>query len=121
MPSSQKELRRKLRKNATPFEKLFWYQVRNRQFNNLKFRRQHTIGNYIVDFYCAELKLIIEVDGDSHSRFQTIIYDTVRSEYFVSLGYTIIRYQNRDIRNNIQGVLYNLTNQLGINPPLTPP
>ncbi len=101
-------MRRELRRNTTEAEKLFWSKVARRQFYNLKFRKQHGIGNYIVDFYCPEKKFIIEIDGDTHADKEVIKEDEVRSKYLVSLGYKIIRYNNSDIMNNIEGVFEDL-------------
>ncbi|OGE77979.1 MAG: hypothetical protein A2751_01915 [Candidatus Doudnabacteria bacterium RIFCSPHIGHO2_01_FULL_46_14] len=93
----------------TPAEKLFWSKIANRQFSNLKFRKQHGIGNYIVDFYCPEKKLIIEIDGDSHADSKT---DPARSKYLENLGYEIARYNNRDVLYNIDGVFEDLLTKL---------
>ncbi len=90
-------LRRQLRRNTTVAEKIFWTKVARRQFYNLKFRKQHGIGNYIVDFYCPEKKLIIEIDGDTHADEEVIEEDEIRSKYLISLGYKIVRYTNSDI------------------------
>lgn len=103
-------LRKELRREMTPTEKLFWQKISNRQFLNLKFRRQHGIGQYIVDFYCPERKLIIEIDGDSHA--ETEGYDKKREQYFYSLGYRTVRYTNRDIFNNIEGVFEDLITKI---------
>jgi len=97
-------LRRALRHSVTPAEKLFWSKVANRQFQNLRFRKQHGIGNYIVDFYCPKLKLIVEIDGDTHATEINVKADKKRAKYLESLGYKVIRYQNRDVLNNTQGV-----------------
>ena len=98
-----------LRHETTPAEKIFWSQTANRQFYNLKFRRQHGIGKYVVDFYCPEKKLIIEIDGDTHAAPK---YDVARTAYLQSLGYRIVRYQNRDIILNVNGVFEDLGRQL---------
>ena len=113
--------RRELRHNSTPAEKVFWAMVSAKQFHNLKFRRQHSFGFYIVDFYCAGLKLIVEIDGDSHFTDQGIDYDKARTEYIESKGYRIIRYDNSEILNNLDGVFADLTFKLALDPPLTPP
>ncbi len=96
---SRKDFRRELRKNMTEPEKQIWYKLRNRQFYGIKFRRQYSVGAYILDFYTPELKLGIEIDGDSHA--ERIEYDNERTEYLKSLGIKIIRYTNRDVMNNI--------------------
>ena len=94
--------------------------VNNRKFNNLKFRRQHSIGNYVVDFYCAERKLIIEVDGDSHYTNETAPLDEQRSNYLNNLGYQIVRYTNDEIITNLDGVFEDLTNKLNNPHPTSP-
>lgn len=103
-------LRRNLRHNLTPPERLFWSKVANRNFFDLKFRKQHGIGEYIVDFYCSEKSIIIELDGDSHASSQE--RDEKRTNYLSGLGYTIVRYQNRDVLNNISGVMEDLARKL---------
>ncbi len=102
----------------TSAEKLFWSKVAQRQFANLKFRKQHGIGNYIVDFYCPGKKLIIEIDGDSHANSKT---DPIRSDFLAHLGYKILRYNNRDVLYNIEGVFQDLLKNLGHYVPLYPP
>jgi len=105
-------LRRQLRKNTTEAEKIFWSKVARRQFYNLKFRKQHGIGNYIVDFYCSEKKFIVEIDGDTHAENDGRKKDEIRSKYLLSLGYNIVRYNNHDIINNIEGVFEDLKEKL---------
>lgn len=101
--------RRKLRRYATPAEKLFWAHVTDRQFLNLKFRRQHGVGKYIIDFYCPEKKLAIEIDSDTHAGLEQ---DATRTAYLESLGYHVIRYHNRDIMQNVDGVFEDLIQKL---------
>lgn len=98
----------------TPAEKLFWSKVSNRQFYNLKFRRQHGIGPYIADFYCSEKRLIVEIDGDSHFNEMNIAKDRVRTKYLESFGYNVIRYNNLDVIKNIQGVFEDLSKKLSL-------
>ncbi len=95
---------RKLRQNQTPQEKIMWSILRNYQFQGLKFRRQYPIGNYIVDFVCKEIKLIIEIDGGQHNSTKGIEYDKKRSDFLREKGYKVIRFWNNDIDNNIEGV-----------------
>lgn len=103
-------LRRTLRQALTPSERLFWSKVANRSFFGLKFRKQHGVGDYIVDFYCSEKNLIIEIDGDSHALNQE--YDTERTSYISGLGYSVVRYTNRDVLYNIDGVMEDLARKL---------
>ncbi|MBU1373015.1 MAG: endonuclease domain-containing protein [Bacteroidetes bacterium] len=89
-----KSFRRLLRKESTPSEMRMWFILRNRKFGNYKFRRQHQIEKYIVDFYCHELKLIIEIDGKVHDELGQSNYDFIRDEYLKSLGNYVVRYDN---------------------------
>ncbi len=103
----QKILRQRLRNERSYSEKLLWYKIRNSNLGH-KFRRQHGISNYVVDFYCPRLKLIIEVDGVTHQTKKEIEYDIVRQKFLENLGLTVKRYKNIDIKNNINGVLEDL-------------
>lgn len=89
-------------------EQLLWLKLRTRQFQGLKFRRQHGIGPFIVDFYCSERSLVIEIDGDSHADAEQILKDQQRDRYLQSLGLLVIRYQSHDVVNNLDGVLDDL-------------
>lgn len=106
------DLKRRLRSNMTGPETRLWSRLRARQLQGLKFRRQHGIGPYIVDFYCPEQSLVIEVDGDSHADADQILKDQLRDRYFQSLGLHVIRYINDDILKNLDGVLENLAERL---------
>ena len=94
---------RELRQPQTPAEQKLWSRLRNRQLNGLKFRRQHPIDRFIIDFYCDEAKLCIEVDGDSHA--EQIEYDQARTAYLNELGYTVIRFTNREVFTQCEAVL----------------
>ncbi len=107
-------LARELRKNSTIQEKRLWNLLKNRQFHNLKFKRQHPIGKYIVDFICKEAKIIVEIDGGQHNEPENIISDTERTKYLEGLGYKVIRFWNNEIYENIDGVIIKL--EEGINP-----
>jgi very-short-patch-repair endonuclease len=95
---------RVLRKNQTPQETKMWNILRNQQIKGMKFRRQYPIGNYIVDFVCKEIKLVIEIDGGQHNFEKNIIEDDIRTNYLKLKGYNIIRFWNNDVDNNIDGV-----------------
>ena len=101
-------LARILRKNQTPQESKMWNILRNQQIRGCKFRRQYPIGEYIVDFVCKEIKLIIEIDGGQHNESDNITYDGKRTEYLNSKGYKVIRFWNNEIRENMQGVYHRL-------------
>jgi very-short-patch-repair endonuclease len=94
---------RELRQPQTPAEVKLWSRLRNRQLDGLKIRRQHPIDRFIIDFYCAEAKLCIEIDGDSHA--EQVEYDQARTEYLNERGYTIIRFTNREVFNQCEAVL----------------
>ena len=114
--------KRRLRSHMTGPETRLWSRLRARQLQGLKFRRQHGIGPYIVDFYCPEQSLVIEVDGDSHADADQIVRDQLRDKYFQSLGLRVIRYFNDDIVKNLAGVLEDLAEKLASGrPPLAPP
>jgi very-short-patch-repair endonuclease len=91
-----------LRKQATQPEKLLWSILRDRQLDGLKFRRQHPIEPYIVDFYCAEAQLVIELDGESHNGRES--YDQQRSTYLAKLGLNVMRITNDEVMTNLDGV-----------------
>jgi very-short-patch-repair endonuclease len=92
----------------TGAEARLWSRLRAKQFHGLKFRRQHGIGPYIVDFYCPDRSLIIEVDGDVHAEEYRIKKDRQRAAYLHALGLQVIRYTNDDILTNLDGVLEDL-------------
>lgn len=94
---------REMRHPQTVAETTLWHVLRNRK-TGFKFRRQHPIGRFIADFYCAEAKLLIEVDGESHLEPGQKEYDQVRTEYLEELGYKVIRFTNNDVRYNINAV-----------------
>src|SRR3989344_1242992 len=86
-----------LSRQSTDAEKLFWYRVRNRRFMNLKFRRQVPFGPYILDFYCAERSIAVEIDGRQHHTQSSREYDAVRDRFIFSNGVRVLRYTNDDI------------------------
>jgi very-short-patch-repair endonuclease len=88
------QIRRELRRNATEAEILLWHELRNRKLN-FKFRRQKNIGHYIIDFYCVELRLAIEVDGPIHEI--QLEYDQARDEFLTACGITTLRLKNYEI------------------------
>ncbi len=110
--SNKTFLARNLRKNATIQERRLWNLLKNRQFYNLKFKRQQPIGDYIVDFICKEAKIIIEVDGGQHNEPENIEYDKTRTEYLNNLGYKVVRFWNNEIYENIEGVVLRLKEEI---------
>ncbi|RKE04289.1 endonuclease domain-containing protein [Marinifilum flexuosum] len=99
---------KELRKNMTDTEKILWEYIRNRRFKGLKFRRQHPIDIFIADFYCHELKLIIELDGKIHNTSENQEYDEGRTAELRYLGVQVIRFTNEEIDCDIKGALRRL-------------
>jgi very-short-patch-repair endonuclease len=95
---------RDLRHLLTPAEAKVWKAVRNSRLG-FKIRRQHPIFRFIADFYCAQSKLVIEIDGDIHTEPDRKEYDAERTRWLEGLGYRVIRFQNNEIHENINGVL----------------
>ena len=104
---------RTLRKNMTPEEKKLWYEF----LKLLPFtvKRQHNIENFIVDFYIASKKLVIEIDGDQHGFLEQLQKDKKREEELSNWGINVIRYTNNDIRTNFDGVVEDLLRKLQLN------
>lgn len=101
---NKKELRRTLRNDATPQEIILWARLRKSQAG-AKFRRQESIGHYVVDFYCPSKKIIIEIDGCQHKDEKQKNYDKERTAYLKRLGFKVLRFWNNDINKNISGVM----------------
>ena len=97
---------RRLRKDQTVAEKIMWNELRNKKFLNLKFRRQHLIKGYIVDFYCSEVKLVVEVDGLIH--LKQVEEDKERQENIEKAGLKVIRFKNEEVENNLEEALIKL-------------
>ena len=95
---------KRLRQNSTGAERILWQRLRNRQIADSKFRRQATIGPYIVDFLCVEAKLVVEADGGQHLPER----DTERTAWLESRGLRVARFWNNDIVENIDGVLHSI-------------
>lgn len=99
------ERRKALRKNSTSAEATLWKHLQKSQLNNRKFRRQQSIKNFIVDFYCPKEKLIIELDGAYHLDFAQQQYDLERTKQLESLGLKVIRFENKLVFENLAEVL----------------
>ncbi|WP_412467871.1 endonuclease domain-containing protein [Pedobacter sp. KLB.chiD] len=91
-----KNKRKELRNNLTPAEATMWMYLQNSRLGR-KFRRQHSVGNYILDFYCPSEKLAIEVDGSSHDDYSAEMYDKQRTDFLNNKGITVIRFNNLDV------------------------
>ena len=105
-----KERAKALRRAGNLSEVLLWNQIKNGQFKGLDFDRQKIIGNYIVDFYCAEKNVVIEVDGSSHD--DKADYDAQRDAYLSGLGLSVIHILDKDVKQNMVGVMDFLIQQL---------
>lgn len=103
MQRNARRFAKNLRRNQTDAERKLWRHLRNRRCAAFKFRRQHILGLYIVDFICLEQKRIVEIDGGQHAAH--IHYDAKRTAFLESLGFNVIRFWNNDVLNNIDGVL----------------
>ncbi len=101
--------RKYLRTNMTEEERILWSQIKDKKLGH-KFRRQHSISGYVVDFYCAKRKLIIELDGNQH--LDNREYDLKRTEYLNSLGYVVARFWNGFVRSNLRDVLMEIEDKL---------
>lgn len=104
------ERRKELRKNLTPAEASLWKHLQSKQLKGRKFRRQHSIKNYIVDFYCSSEKLIVELDGGVHLDFAQQNYDYERTQDLEALGFKVVRFENREIFENLEFVLEEICN-----------
>ena len=91
-----------LRKNLTEAERKLWQHLRLRQLGGCKFRRQHPLGNYIVDFVCLEKRVVIEVDGGQHQA--QVIYDTQRTTWIEQQGFRVLRFWDHEVMQSIEAV-----------------
>jgi len=99
------ERRRELRRNMTAAEAFLWSHLKSRKLNGKRFTRQHSIGNYIADFYCASERLIIELDGEVHQSPNAMEYDAKRTSYFEEMNYKVIRFENKMVFDKFQSVI----------------
>ncbi len=105
-----KERRRDLRNNQTEAEKLLWQHISQDKISGMRFLRQYSAGPYILDFYCAKLRLGIEVDGEVHNKEERKLYDKDREKFLKNLNIEIIRFWNSDVLNNIEDVKMKIRN-----------
>ena len=102
---------KRMRREPTEAEKLFWWEIRDRRLEGYKFKRQYLVAGYIADFVCLERKLIIELDGGQHS--ETTEYDAKRSVVLREHGFRVMRIWNAEIFKNMEGVIDALLSELG--------
>jgi very-short-patch-repair endonuclease len=108
LPEALLRAARELRRKATDAEKYLWSLLRNRQLAGYKFRRQHPLGRFVLDFYCHEAKLCVELDGGQHAEPAQADYDRERTVWLNREGIRVIRFWNTDVLNNIEGVLQSI-------------
>lgn len=108
---------RELRNNSTLSEVLLWNQLKARKIKGYQFMRQKPIGNYIVDFFCSKLRLVIEIDGDSH--ISKVEYDKKRQQELEAIGLSFLRFSDPDVKRNLNGVLQMIEKWIEDTTPLT--
>ena len=104
--SEERDLRRRLRNDMPPSEILLWSKLRGKQLLGMKFRRQYSVGPYCIDFFCSEISLAVELDGDSHFTDEAKRYDQERQRWIESFGIRFLRFTNTDVHENLEGVLH---------------
>lgn len=121
--TSEKAKRQQLRRNMTKAEFLLWQKLKGKQVEGVKFRSQYSVGWFVVDFYCTELKLAIEIDGDSHFQDGAQEYDQERQAFIESVGIRFLRFTNNEVYGNLEGVLERIIQKIGElrNDPPSPP
>jgi len=108
-----KTFRKQLRKNLTPAEAILWNMLKNKQLKGRKFRRQHSVGNYILDFYCPAEKLAVELDGEVHNQITQADYDYERDLFLRMFGIKVLRFENKEVFENPEGVLAAIEREFG--------
>jgi ATP-dependent helicase HrpA len=116
LPEALLTYARELRKNATDAENLLWQLLRRNQIHGFSFRRQHPLGAYILDFYCHQAKLAIELDGGQHAEGAQLDHDQVRSAWLQAQGITVLRFWNNEALTNAEGVLQRISEALRASP-----
>lgn len=118
-----KEFRKNLRNNSTSAEATLWIHLKNKQLERRKFRRQFSVGNYILDFYCPGEKLAIELDGAGHFTDAGMEYDQERTAFLNGQGIRVIRFENKEVFTRMEGVLDTIRENLELDettPPAAP-
>ncbi len=103
--SEEREKRRRLRRNVPKAEAVVWSRLKGKQLLGYKFRRQYSVGPYVLDFYCPALKLAVEVDGNSHYKISAQPGDQIRQAYVESFGTGFIRFTNEEVYQELENVL----------------
>lgn len=107
-----KQSRKHLRNNGTSAEAFLWKHLSKRKLNGRKFRRQQSLGNYIVDFYCPSEDLIIELDGEYHNNPEAREKDLKRDNHLERLGFKVLRFENKLVFDDLDGVLKTISDNL---------
>jgi very-short-patch-repair endonuclease len=110
--TSEKLKRRELRSNMTKAEAIVWQKLRCKQIENCKFRNQYSVDHFVLDFYSPELKLAIEIDGESHFQEGVAQYDKERQIFIESAGIQFLRFTNQDVYENLNGVLETIASKI---------
>jgi len=100
-----KQFRKDLRNNLTPAEATLWKALQKSQLEERKFRRQHSVGNYILDFYCPGEKLAIELEGQQHYTASGSERDNIRDEFLKTINIKVLRFENKEVFDNLEDVL----------------
>jgi len=127
--TDRKSLRRTLRRSATVDECLLWNELKGSKLQGRKFRRQTSIGPYVVDFYCPSERLVVELDGASHDADSAEARDAARDRYLGDAGFRVLRFASGEVRRNLEGLLLAIGEALAASPdapprqaaPATPP
>jgi very-short-patch-repair endonuclease len=114
------ERARSLRRNQTDAERKLWHHLRDRRLDGWKFRRQHPVGPYVLDLYCADARLVIELDGGQHDFDAHRNHDEARTAYLEKQGIKVIRFWNNDVMENALSVLEAIRGALGPSPQPSP-
>lgn len=114
----QLDFARRLRSQQTDAERLLWARLRAHRLYGLKFRRQQPIGIYVVDFFCPEKRLVVELDGGQHQ--DRTGYDEARDAWLKSAGYVVLRYWNNELMRNLEGVLEDISQVAGVGADIPP-
>lgn len=115
-----KSRRKELRNDSTPAEKLLWSKLKRSNLGGYKFRRQHSVGSYILDFYCPAVRLAIELDGDSHFSDDAIEYDRERTAYLNALHIKVLRFLNTEVFADPEAVCERVLEEIRREDPTTP-
>ena len=117
----QRQFARKLRRDMTDAERKLWSALRCEQLAGLKFRRQAAIEQYVVDFVCFSIKLVIEVDGGQHNTEEGREHDNLRTRFLESRGFRVLRFWNSEVLEDVEAVIASVVKQCELETPPTPP